>query len=69
MYLKNYHFTKYFMKLGTVVCVVLRSGRREVNWSYFSFPIGTFTKKRKRKYAMTVNSCNSANSAIMYNME
>ena len=47
MYLKNYHFTKYFMKLGTVVCVILRSGRREVNWSYFSFPIGTFTKKGK----------------------
>ena len=69
MYVKNHRFTKYFIKLGTVVCVCLPSGRREVNWSYFSFPIRTFTIKRKRKDGMSVSSCNSVNSAIMYNME
>ena len=66
---KNHHFTKYFLKLGAVVCVCLCSERREVNWNYFSFPVWTFTIKRKRKDAMSVSSCNSVNSAIMYNME
>ena len=66
---KNFQFTKYFMKLGAVVCEFLHSGRREVNWNYFSFPISTFRIKRKRKDAMSVSSCNSINSVIMYNME
>ena len=66
---KNHHFTKYFLKLGAVVCVCLCSERKEVNWNYFSFPVRTFTIKRKRKDAMSVSSCNSVNSAIMYNME
>ena len=66
---KNHHFTKYFLKLGAVVCVCLCSERREVNWNYFSFPVWTFTIKRKRKDAVSVSSCNSVNSAIMYNME
>ena len=63
---KNHHFTKYFLKLGAIVCVCLCSER---NWNYFSFPVQIFTIKRKRKDAMSVNSCNSANSAIMYNVE
>ena len=65
----NYHFTKYFIKLGAVVCVCLRSGKREVNLNYFSFPIWTFRIKRKRKDAMSVSSCNSVNSATMHNTE
>ena len=36
---ENYHFTKYFLKLGAVVCVCLRSERREDNWNYFNFPV------------------------------
>ena len=36
--IKNHHFTKYFLKLGEVVCVCLCSEKREVNWNYFSFP-------------------------------
>ena len=39
---KNNHFTKYFLKLGTVVCVYLCSERKEANWNYFSFPVRTF---------------------------
>ena len=66
---KNHHFIKYFLKLGAVVCVCLCSERKEVNWTYFSFPVRTFTIKRKRKDAMSVSSCNSVNSVIMYNME
>ena len=66
---KNHHFTKYFLKLAVVVRVCLCSEKREVNWNYFSFPVWTFTIKRKRKDAMSVSSCNSVNSAIMYNME
>ena len=34
---KNYHFTKFFIKLGAVVCVCLCSERRQVSWN--SFPI------------------------------
>ena len=64
---KNHH--KYFIKLGAVVCVRLFSERRKVNWNYFSFLIWTFTIKRKRKDGMSVGSCNSVNSAIMYNAE
>ena len=66
---KNHHFTKYFLKLAVVVRVCLCSEKREVNWNYFSFPVWTFTIKRKRKDAMSVSSCNSVNSVIMYNME
>ena len=66
---KSCHFTKYFIKLGAFVCMSLRSERREVNWSYFSFPIWPFRIKRKRKDVMSVSSCNSVNSAIMHNME
>ena len=51
------------------MCVCLSSEKREVNWNYFSFPISTFTIKRKRKNAMIVRSCNSVNSAMMFNME
>ena len=51
------------------MCACLSSERKEVNWNYFSFPVGIFTIKRKRKDAMSVSSCNSVNSAIMYNME
>ena len=69
MYVKNHHFAKSFIKLGTVLCVCLRSGRRDISWNYFSFPIRTFTIKRKRKDGMSVSSCNSVNSAIMYSME
>ena len=43
--------------------------RRETDWNYFSFPVGTFAIKRKRKDAMNVRSCNSVNSLIMYDME
>ena len=66
---KNYHFTKYFLKLGTAACVCLCSEKKEANWNYFSFPVQTFTIKRKRKDPISVSSCNSVNSAIMYNME
>ena len=66
---KNHYFTNYFLKLGAVVCVCLCSERKEVNWNYFSFPVRIFTVKWKRKDAMSVSSCNSVNSAIMYNME
>ena len=51
------------------MCVCLCPERREVKWNYFSFPVWTFTIKKKRKDAMSVSSCNSVNSAIMYNME
>ena len=47
----------------------LCSERREFNWNYFSFPVRTFTIKKKRKDTMSVSLCNSVNSAIMYNME
>ena len=67
--IKNHHFTKYFVALGTVVCVCLCSERREVNRNYFSFPVWTFTNQKEKKSAMSVSSCNSVNSAIMYNME
>ena len=66
---KNRHFTKYFLKLGAIVCVCLCPERSEVNWNYFSFPVWTFTIKKKRKDVMSVSSCNSVNSAIMYIME
>ena len=66
---KNHHFIKYFLKLGTVLCVCFCSERKEANWNYFSFPVRTFTIKRKRKDVMSVSSFNSVNSAIMYNME
>ena len=66
---KNCQFTKYFIKLGAVASEFLPSGRREVNWNYFTFPIWTFTIKRKRKDSVSVSSCNSVNSAIIYNME
>ena len=66
---KNYQFTKCFKKLGAVVCECLPSGRREVNCNYFTFRIWTLTIKRKRKDAVSVSSCNSVNSAIIYNME
>ena len=66
---KNRQFTKYFLKLGAVVYVCLCSERKEVNWNYFSFPVRTLTIKRKRKDAISVSSCDSINSAIMYNME
>ena len=36
---KNHHVTKYFLKLGAVVCLCLCSERREVSWNYFSFPV------------------------------
>ena len=49
--------------------VCLSSDKREVNWNYFNFPISTFTIERKRKDAMIVSSCNSINSAMMFNME
>ena len=42
---------------------------RELNWNYFSFPIWPFAIKRQRKDAVSVSSCNSVNSAIIYNME
>ena len=45
------------------------SERKEAIRNYFCFPVRTFTIKRKRKDAMSVSSCNSVNSAIMYNME
>ena len=45
------------------------SARREVNWNYFTFFISTFRIKRKRKDEMSLSSCNSVNSAIMFNME
>ena len=64
---KNYHFTKFFIKLGAVVCVCLCSERRQVSWN--SFPIWIFIIKRKKKDAMGVSSSNSVNSAIMYNTE
>ena len=67
--IKNHHFTKYFLKLGEVVCVCLCSEKREVNWNYFSFPWWAFTIKRKKKDPMSESSCNSVNSAIMYNIE
>ena len=66
---KSHHFTKYFLKLGAVVCVRFCSERTEVNCNYFSFPLSTFTIKRKRKDAMSVSSCNSVNSVMMFNME
>ena len=66
---KNHHFTKYFLKQGTVVCMCFCSERKETIRNYFSFPVRKFTIKRKRKDAMSVSSCNSVNSAIMYNME
>ena len=66
---KNHHFTKYFWKVAVVVRVCLCSEKREVKWNYFSFPVWTFTIKRKRKNAMSVSSCNSVNSAIIYNIE
>ena len=62
MYVKNYHFTKYFIKLGTDVCVRLRSGKKVVNWNYFIFPILTYTIKRTRKDPISVSSCNSVAS-------
>ena len=66
---KNHHFTKYFLKQGTVVCMCFCFERKETIRNYFSFPVRKFTIKRKRKDAMSVSSCNSVNSAIMYNME
>ena len=66
---KTYHFTKCFITPEAVVCVCLRSGRREVNWKYFNFPTWTFRIERKRKDAMSVSSSNSVNSAIMYNIQ
>ena len=66
---KNYHFTKFFIKLGAVVCVCLCSERRQVSWNYFSFPVWIFIIKRKKKDAMSVSSFNSINSAIIYNTE
>ena len=66
---RNRHFKKYLLNLGVVVCVCLCSDRREINWNYFSFPVRTFTIKKKRKDTMTVSLCNSVNLAIMYNME
>ena len=42
---------------------------RELTWNYFSFPIWPFAIKRQRKDAVSVSSCNSVNSAIIYNME
>ena len=50
-------------------CDAFRSERRKINWNYFSFPIWTFSVKRKRKDAMSVSSCNSVNLTIMHNME
>ena len=61
---KSYHYTKYFIKLGAGVCVCLCSGKREVNWSYFSFPIWGFGIKRKGKDAISVSSCYSVNWSI-----
>ena len=66
---RDCHFTKYSLKLGVVEWVCLCSERREFNWNYFSFPVRTFTIKKKRKDTMSVSLCNSVNSAIMYNME
>ena len=66
---RDCHFTKCSLKLGVVELVCLCSERREFNWNYFSFPVRTFTIKKKRKDTMTVSLCNSVNLAIMYNME
>ena len=50
-------------------CDAFRSERRKINCNYFSFPIWTFSVKRKRKDAMSVSSCNSVNLTIMHNMD
>ena len=50
------------------VCI-LCSGRREVSWNYLVLLYELLQSKKKRKDAISVSSCNSINSAMMYNME
>ena len=56
---KIYLFTKYFIKLGAVLCVFVYFGSRGIIWNYFRFSILTFGIKRHRKDAsLSVSSCN-----------
>ena len=51
------------------VCVCLSVLGGEDNWNYFGLPIFTFPIKRQRKDVTIVRSCNSVNSARLYNLE
>ena len=67
-------FQKYFINLGMFVfvllllkCVCVLGGEKSTR--IICFLIWTFPIKRQRKHALSVSSCNSVNSAIMYNIK